>query len=90
MFLINHYKPSHLAFHRFIYVFSAYRKIRLDYLIDICDWIEQYVGTHGIDFKVILQFIKDDKHINTPESNCVNIEEIFHIIVAIYDVKTVT
>ena len=32
-------------------VFSAYHEIRLDYLIDVCDWIEQYMGTHGIDFK---------------------------------------
>ena len=32
-------------------VFSLYHEIRLDYLSDICDWIERYMEKNGIDFK---------------------------------------
>ena len=32
-------------------IFSIYHEIRLDYLMDVCDWIERYMNGHGIEFK---------------------------------------
>ena len=32
-------------------IFSVYHGIRLDYLLDVCDWIERYMNGHGIEFK---------------------------------------
>ena len=32
-------------------IFSVYHEIRLDYLMDVCDWIERYMNGHGIEFK---------------------------------------
>ena len=45
---LNHYIKNDLELSM---LFSVYHEIRLDYLIDVCDWIEQYMKDHGIDFK---------------------------------------